>query len=104
MASPHAVGVMALIESETGTRHDFFRAASILQRTATDIACPSAAVLAEYAPFPSVNNDAPQTCQGSAQHNSWYGFGEVNALQAVLHRADRDYATGLVSAPPAEFV
>jgi len=26
---------------------------------------------------------APQTCQGGAGHNGWYGSGEVDALKAV---------------------
>jgi hypothetical protein len=92
MASPHAVGVAALILSRLGNdrrrSHDFddgqvLLAQILLQATATPIACPTRAVLALYAPFPSVNNDAPQTCQGPKQFNSWYGFGEVNALNAV---------------------
>jgi len=41
-----------------------------LQTTATPIDCPTAAQLAAYAPFPSANNDAPQTCQGTCNNNS----------------------------------
>jgi hypothetical protein len=54
-----------------------------LQETADPIACPTAAVLAVYAFFPSVNNDAPQACTGEADNNSWYGHGQVNALRAI---------------------
>jgi subtilisin family serine protease len=95
MAAPHVVGVAALILSRFGDlrsddRGNLGRLGTLLGRSADPIACPSAAVLALYAPFPSVNNDAPQTCQGSRELNSWYGHGEVNALSAVSRDRDRD--------------
>jgi subtilisin family serine protease len=82
MASPHVTGLAALIISEFGemSSKDVLR---LLERTADPIACPTAADLALYAFFPSVNNDAPQTCTGPTSHNSWYGFGQVNALKAI---------------------
>jgi subtilisin family serine protease len=95
MAAPHVVGVAALILSRFGDlrsddRGNLGRLGTLLGRSADPIACPSAAVLALYAPFPSVNNDAPQTCKGSRELNSWYGHGEVTALTAVSRDRDRD--------------
>ncbi|HKV31252.1 MAG TPA: S8 family serine peptidase [Candidatus Dormibacteraeota bacterium] len=82
MASPHVTGLVALMISRSGemSAREVRRQ---LEQTADPIACPSAADLAMYAFFPSVNNDAPQTCTGDAEHNSWYGFGQVNALKAI---------------------
>jgi hypothetical protein len=54
-----------------------------LGETADPIACPDAATLALYAPFPSFSNGAPQTCEGGPAYNGWYGHGQVNALSAV---------------------
>jgi len=79
MAAPHAVGVAALIMSRypgmsaTGV-------AAMLESTADPLACPD---VAQYAFFPSVNNDAPQTCTGGPAYNSFNGHGQVNALTAV---------------------
>ena len=81
MASPHAAGVAALIES-TGVR-DVEDVRAIITHTADPIACPNAATLALYAPFTSANNDAPQQCEGETTNNGWYGHGQVNALSAV---------------------
>ena len=81
MASPHVAGVAALIESLGVTRPG--AVAARIANTASPISCPDAATLALYAPFPSVNNDAPQQCTGGPGYNSWYGQGEVNALAAV---------------------
>ena len=81
MASPHVAGVAALIES-MGVK-DPENVKEVITGTADPIACPTAAQLAMYAPFPSVNNDAPQQCQGEAEFNGWYGHGQVNALAAV---------------------
>ena len=82
MASPHVTGLVALMISRSGemSAREVRRQ---LEQTADPIACPSAADLALYAFFPSRNNDAPQTCTGDAEHNSWYGFGQVNALKAI---------------------
>jgi len=82
MASPHVTGLAALIISRFGE----MSAGDIrdrLEATADPIACPNAADLALYGFFPSVNNDAPQTCTGPPAHNSWYGFGQINALKAI---------------------
>jgi len=79
MASPHAVGVAALLESATGKTGGALAAA--LQQATNPIPCPSDT--SAYDPFPAVDGGAPQTCQGGAGLNGWYGSGEVDALQAV---------------------
>ena len=78
MASPHAVGVAALLMS-TGVRSNAVPAR--LQTTADPIPCPPD--LSIYAFFPAVDNGAPQVCQGGAGFNSFNGKGQVNALTAV---------------------
>src|ERR1700736_306716 len=89
MASPHVTGLAALAISRFGemSPRDVLQ---LLERTADPIACPTAAQLVQYAAFPSVNNDAPQTCTGRASHNSWYGFGEINALKAISGEGDNN--------------
>lgn len=79
MASPHAAGVAALLESATGKTGGALAAA--LQQATNPIPCPSDT--SAYAFFPAVDNGAPQTCQGGVGHNGWYGSGEVDALKAV---------------------
>lgn len=78
MASPHAVGVAALIASRTGKRGGALAAA--LQQATNPIACPPDT--SAYDRFPQ-NSGAPQACTGGPAHNSWFGSGEVDALQAV---------------------
>ena len=86
MAAPHVTGVAALIESAFSfDGMSPGRVTAMLGQTADLIACPDAATLALYAPFPSVSNGAPQTCQGGPGNNGWYGAGQVNALSAVTH-------------------
>ncbi|HEX2782631.1 MAG TPA: S8 family serine peptidase [Ilumatobacteraceae bacterium] len=88
MASPHAVGVAALIVSEFGDhdRHNGGltmkpdRVERILRRTATDVACP-APVITYTDEGRDASYDAP--CVGDASRNSIYGDGIVNALNAV---------------------
>ncbi len=79
MAAPHAVGVAALIMS----RYPGMSANGVpamLLNTADPLACPD---VSQYAPFPSVNNGAPQVCTGGPAYNSFNGHGQVNALTAV---------------------
>jgi lantibiotic leader peptide-processing serine protease len=82
MATPHVTGVAALLESRFG-HVSAGRITALLGQTADSIACPDAATLALYAPFPQFSNGEPQSCQGGAGYNSWYGRGQVNALSAV---------------------
>jgi lantibiotic leader peptide-processing serine protease len=79
MASPHAAGVAALIASRGITSPGAI--AAKLQNTADPIDCPPD--LSIYSFFPSVNNGAPQVCEGTLDYNSFNGHGQVNALSAV---------------------
>jgi subtilisin family serine protease len=79
MASPHAAGVAALLESASGKTGGALSAA--LQQATNPLSCPSDT--SAYNPFPAVDGGAAQTCQGGAGHNSWFGSGEVDALKAV---------------------
>jgi subtilisin family serine protease len=90
MASPHVAGLAALVISRYGDSSSLQngklrpgQVAALIQQTADPTACPDD--VSPYAPFPSVSNGAPQTCQGGAGHNSWYGNGIINALSAITH-------------------
>ncbi|HEX7300637.1 MAG TPA: S8 family serine peptidase [Solirubrobacteraceae bacterium] len=86
MASPHAVGVAAIIVAQKGRRDpsrggltlDPDTVERTLRRTATDTPCP--------AQEPFVYPDAPgafdATCEGTPAFNGFYGDGIVNALAA----------------------
>jgi subtilisin family serine protease len=78
MASPHTVGVAALILSARGNMRPGQLSAAVARAT-TALSCPDTSI---YGPFPQ-SSGAPQTCQGGAGHNSFYGSGEVDALKAV---------------------
>jgi subtilisin family serine protease len=87
MASPHAVGVAALIIAQRGKRDRALGGLTlapdtverILRSTATDTPCP--------AMEPFVYPDAPgrfdAVCEGTPQFNGFYGDGIVNALAAT---------------------
>jgi lantibiotic leader peptide-processing serine protease len=79
MASPHAAGVAALIESTGVTQPGAVE--SRLENTADPLACPSDVSI--YAFFPALDNGAPQVCTGGTGYNSFNGHGQVNALTAV---------------------
>ncbi len=73
MAGPHAAGVAALaLSAHPGMKPG--QLASFLERTATPLECPDGV----YEPRPGY----PATCTGGAR-NSFYGAGNVNALNAV---------------------
>jgi subtilisin family serine protease len=90
MASPHAVGVAALIVSKYGSkdpRHgglmlDPDRTERILYRTARDHACPNPRTLS----YEDVGRGPEYTafCSGTKERNGFYGNGIVNAYAAVL--------------------
>ena len=91
MASPHAVGVAALIVAQYGKRDKRNGGVTmapdqverILKRTATDTPCPA------QEPFTYAWNPAPApedytaTCEGSRNRNGFFGEGIVDALAAV---------------------
>jgi lantibiotic leader peptide-processing serine protease len=86
MASPHAVGVAALIVSERGVRDrarggvtmDPDKVEKVLRRTATDTPCPAQ----EPFVYPSNPGVFDATCVGTPAFNGFYGDGIVNALAA----------------------
>jgi subtilisin family serine protease len=96
MASPHAVGVAALIVSRFGHRDRAHggltlgpdATAAILQGTATAHACPNPRaftytrlVQQPDGSFQTVTDT--HTCEGSKSRNGFYGTGIVDALHAV---------------------
>ena len=73
MAGPHVAGVAALaLSAHPGMKPG--QLASFLERTATSLDCPEGA----YEPRPGY----PATCTGG-ERNSFYGAGNVNALNVV---------------------
>jgi subtilisin family serine protease len=90
MAAAHVSGVAALVMSNLNNRGQsglddgqLSTLRLLLRRTADPIGCPPDAVLALYAPYKALDNDAVQTCEERGRNNSWYGSGQVNALTAV---------------------
>jgi subtilisin family serine protease len=90
MAGPHAVGVAALIISMFGDAQNPQNGkmrpgavAAYLQQTADPQECPTT-VPPGYASFVTPTGE-PQACQGGPGYNSWYGNGQVDALNAVTH-------------------
>ena len=91
MASPHAVGVAALIVAQYGRRDKRNggltlrpdRVERILKGTATDHACPAQEPFTyAWTPAPAPA-DYTATCEGSPTFNGFYGDGIVDALAAV---------------------
>lgn len=87
MASPHAAGVAALAVSAHGKvrgKHGFGMApgavADLMQRTATDHACPAPLITYTREGRPAEFNAA---CVGTPDFNSIYGAGIANALGVV---------------------
>jgi len=91
MASPHVAGVAALIVSRFGNlknpqngKMSPERVKAYLDQTADPQPCPSQ-LPAGYAVFVGTESGTPQRCQGGPGDNSWYGNGQVNALNALTH-------------------
>jgi lantibiotic leader peptide-processing serine protease len=87
MASPHVAGVAALIISRFGNLTNMQsgkmspgQVAALIRQAADPQLCPDV-LPTNYSLRPSGN---PQTCQGGAGNNSWYGSGQVNAFKAVI--------------------
>jgi lantibiotic leader peptide-processing serine protease len=89
MASPHAVGVAALIVSEFGKKDnthggltlDPSTVKRILKRTATEHACPNPRLF--HYPDPDLPPEFDAFCAGGKDFNGFYGSGIVDALHAV---------------------
>ncbi|MFN2543914.1 MAG: S8 family serine peptidase [Actinomycetota bacterium] len=93
MASPHVAGVAALIVSLYGDSSNPGngklspgQVSALLQQTADPQVCPNS-LPSGYSSFTSVSNGAPQECDGGQGHTSWYGSGQVDALNAVTHNS-----------------
>jgi subtilisin family serine protease len=91
MASPHVAGVAALVISVFGNantpQNGKMRPNQVeqyVEQTADPQACPDT-LPAGYLTFTGLNSGAVQQCQGGPGHNSWYGNGQVDALDAVTH-------------------
>jgi subtilisin family serine protease len=90
MASPHAVGVAALIVSQRGSSLDGGYGLdpavteSVLRSTATQHACPEPRAFTYTRHLPTGETvTATHVCEGPPENNGFYGNGIVNALRAV---------------------
>jgi lantibiotic leader peptide-processing serine protease len=83
MASPHAAGVAALIVSMFGHMQPG-NVKAYLDQTADPQPCPTF-LPPTYESFFGVGVDSGLffPCQGGSGHNSWYGNGQVDALNAI---------------------
>ncbi len=88
MASPHAVGVAALVVASRGHRDKVHGGLTlspdvverVLKRTAQDHACPDPPVFTY--PDPDLTPDYTAICEGSDGNNGFYGEGIVDAFAA----------------------
>jgi subtilisin family serine protease len=96
MASPHAVGVAALIVGRYGfrDRHDGGKAlfpdsvALVMKATATKTPCPNPPTFTYTRRVPQPDGSirvvtSTATCEGNRLNNGFYGRGVVNALRAA---------------------
>lgn len=89
MATPHAVGVAALIVSEYGKKDRSQggltlspdRVEKLLERTATDTACPTPRL--QHYDLPASRAVPDAYCEGPVKRNGFFGDGVVDALAAV---------------------
>jgi lantibiotic leader peptide-processing serine protease len=87
MASPHAVGVAAIIVAQNGKRDarnggvtmDPAKVEKVLRKTATDTPCPAQ----EPFVYPFAPGTYDATCEGTPAFNGFYGDGIVNAAAAA---------------------
>ena len=78
MAGPHVAGVAALIISHTGMHGGAVAAA--LQQATNPLPCPDTSQ--PLRPFPQLQRRTTGVHR-RRRHNSFYGAGEIDALQAV---------------------
>jgi subtilisin family serine protease len=83
MAGPHVVGVAALIASRYGHMSPG-KLSAMVSQTADPQACPNS-LPPGYLSTVGVNSGAMQHCDGGPGHNSWYGNGQADALNAITH-------------------
>jgi subtilisin family serine protease len=91
MAAPHVAGIAALLVSRYGSASSPQngqlspgKVNALISQTADPQACPNT-LPPGYLSFTGVNSGAVQSCQGGPGHNSWYGTGQADALNAVTH-------------------
>jgi subtilisin family serine protease len=92
MASPHAVGVAALVVGARGQRDRVHGGKTlspdvverVLESTAQDHACPDPPVFAY--PDPDLTPDFTAICEGTPERNGFYGDGIVDAFAASAKR------------------
>ena len=89
MAGPHVAGVAALIISRYGDLQNPQngkmrpgQVAARLSHTADMQSCPDT-LPAGYLSFTGTNSGAVQECDGGPGFTSWYGNGQVDALNAI---------------------
>jgi subtilisin family serine protease len=86
MAAPHVTGVAALIvsqfgrETENGFGMDPVEVVNRLKATATARACPDPPTFT----YPNLPSDYDAACETGPESNGGYGYGVVNALNAVI--------------------
>jgi lantibiotic leader peptide-processing serine protease len=88
MASPHAVGVAALVVASRGHRDRVNGGLTlspatverVMKKTAQDHACPDPPLF--HYPDPDLTPDYTALCEGSATNNGFYGEGIVDAFAA----------------------
>ena len=61
------------------------KVAARLSQTADPQQCPNSlpTTPSNYLAITGVNSGAVQQCQGGPGHNSWYGSGQIDALNAI---------------------
>jgi subtilisin family serine protease len=90
MAAPHVAGLAALIIQRHGhgnPHHGYSldpdTVASIIERSATDNACPASGVISYPEEIPDVRPAYDAPCTGTTADNGLYGEGIINAERAV---------------------
>ena len=92
MAAPHVAGVAALVISRFGnltqqptTKMPPGAVVALMTSTADAQPCPTALPAGPPVAYIAFTDPAGrvQVCSGGANHTSWYGAGQVNALAAI---------------------